>query len=116
MLGVILDNYSIKEQFLRLAVIEQKKYKEIAKVLCVERKQLSKWWDELKDERKKITEIRKLWVRKRFTKIQFPDFYDWYIGQNQRCYYCGITVEEIERLLANKKNKNQKASNSWEAA
>lgn len=98
-----MDNESIKNQFLRLAVIEQKKYEEIAKMLGVERKQLSKWWDELKNEREEITEIRKLWGRKKFTKIQFPDFYDWYIGQNQRCYYCGITEEEIKILIANNK-------------
>ena len=66
----------MKKQFLRLAVIEQKKYEEIIKILGVERRPLSKWWDELKNEREEITEIRRLWVRKKFTKIQFPDFYD----------------------------------------
>jgi len=98
-----LDNDLIKKQFLRLAVIEQKKYEEIAKELGVERKQLSKWWDELKNERDEITEIRKLWARKKFTRLQFPDFYDWYIAQKQKCYYCGITEEEIRKLIDNKK-------------
>ena len=98
-----MDNDSIKKRFLRLAVIEQKKYEDITKTLGVERKQLSKWWDELKNEREAITEIRRLWVRKKITKIQFPDFYDWYVGQAQKCYYCGITEEEIKNLVDSNK-------------
>ena len=40
-----------KQLFIRFEVVEQKLYKDIAKELSVEEKQLSKWWEETKSER-----------------------------------------------------------------
>lgn len=87
-----------KQQFLRLAVIEQIKYKDIAKELNVEEKQLSIWWEETKSERKEINKIRQLWTRKKFSKLPFPKFYDWYNKLEKKCYYCGISEVDIKRL------------------
>lgn len=92
-----MDNKN--QRFLRLAVIEQKKYKDIAKELNVEEKQLYKWWDETKTERNEINKIKQLWTRKKFSKLQFPEFYDWYNELDPKCYYCGITEEKIDRLI-----------------
>lgn len=91
-----------KKRFIQLAVVEQKLYKDIAKELNVEEKQLSKWWEETKSERKEINKIRQLWTRKKFSKLQFPEFYNWYNALGKKCYYCGITEENIKRLIDNK--------------
>lgn len=88
-----------KQQFFRLAVIEQEKYAEIADKLGVDLKQLSKWWDELRTERDEVHKIRQLWSRKMFSTLKFPEFYDWYKKLDKRCYYCGIAEEEIGLLL-----------------
>ena len=59
-----------KQRFRRLAVIEQKKYKDIAKELNVEEAQLSRWWDEIKTEREEINKVRQLWTRKNFSSLK----------------------------------------------
>ena len=91
-----------KQRFVKLAVIKQKKYKDIAKELNVEEKQLSKWWEETKSEREEINKIRQLWTRKNFSKLSFPEFYDWYEKLDKKCYYCGITEEKIDKLKKKK--------------
>lgn len=98
-----MENNTQKEEFLRLAVIQQKKYKDIAKKLDVEMTQLSKWWDELKPERDEINKVRQIWARKEFTTLKFPKFYDWFKKLDNRCYYCKITEEEIKALIDNGK-------------
>ena len=59
-----------KQRFRRIAVIEQKKYKDIAIELNVELKQLSKWWDEFVKERDEINKVRQLWTRKNFSSLK----------------------------------------------
>lgn len=40
-----------QKKFLILTVIDQKTYSEISKEMNIDQKTLSKWWDELKDNR-----------------------------------------------------------------
>ncbi len=53
-----------QQTFLRLAVIEQKKYGDIEQEMGVDRAQLPKWWDELKDEREQLSKIRQIWTKR----------------------------------------------------
>ncbi len=88
-----------KMEFLYLSTVKQMSYNEISENLGVEKTQLSKWWEELKVERGKISKIRILYNRKKFKKLTFPEFYDWYQSQKKQCYYCGLTENEIKKLI-----------------
>lgn len=87
-----------KNKFLRLAVLEQKKYNDIEKIMSVERKQLTLWWEEFKEEREELSKIRKLW-KKKCKDIQFKEFHKWYKSTDRRCHYCKITEEQIFKLI-----------------
>ncbi|MBL7113797.1 MAG: hypothetical protein ISS19_17800 [Bacteroidales bacterium] len=97
-----------KIEFLHMSVIRQMKYDEISQKLGVNRKQLSEWWEELKEERKKISEVRTLFNRKKFQKVSFPEFYDWYQNQRNQCHYCGLTQGEIDILIKDEKIKTRR--------
>ncbi len=51
---------NIKEKFLQLAVVKQMKYEDIEEELGILRAEFSPWWNELKEERLVLTEIRDL--------------------------------------------------------
>lgn len=51
--------------FLHLCIVEQVDYKSIAQKLNVPKSTLTKWYEELKEERVKISGIRSLWTRKK---------------------------------------------------
>lgn len=89
-----------QKTFLQLAVVEQKKYADIEKEMGVERSQLTKWWDELKDDREQLSKIRKLWTKKCAT-IDFWEFHKWYTTTDRKCYYCNITEQQIKILDEN---------------
>jgi hypothetical protein len=95
--------------FIRLAMVEQKTYDEIAGELGVDRRELSEWWEECPEERKHIEWIRNLYNRKNFTKRTFPDFYDWYVKKEKKCFYCGIKEDEIAKLI----NENSIYMMNW---
>lgn len=86
-----------QHEFLKLAVVEQKLYSEIETILGVERKILSQWWEELKPEREELSAIAQIW-RKKCPKIEFEDFHKWYTTTDKKCFYCNITVEQIDEL------------------
>lgn len=92
----------LKDQFLELAVIQQKKYDEIAELLKVDKSVLSKMWDEYKTEREYLASIRKIWQNK-FEDVQFHDFKNWYENTPHKCHYCDITEAEINQLLQSNK-------------
>ena len=96
-----------ERMFLNYAVVEQMKYAEIEECLGVERKQLTLWWDNLKEERDKLSNIRKTWVKK-FKKVSFWKFHDWYVGLDRKCFYCNITESEIEELLEGEQLKTKR--------
>ncbi len=106
----------LQEKYLELAVIEQKKFDEIAHILQIDRKEVSRLWDELKEPREKLSELRKLWKSKfkeNKDTSSFWDFNDWYEKTEQKCFYCGITEEQIRKLfdsgkLYTKRNRGRK--------
>jgi 5-methylcytosine-specific restriction endonuclease McrA len=93
---------NIEKEFLNLAVIKQVKYKEIEKILGVNGKQLTQWWEELKTEREELSKIRIIW-KKKFVNTEYWDFHKWYTETQRKCTYCQITEPEIKKLIeANK--------------
>jgi 5-methylcytosine-specific restriction endonuclease McrA len=90
----------LQKEFLRLHVILQLKYPEISERLKVKRSELTEWYEKLRPEREEIAKIRNVWSRKKITS-DFEPFYNWYIGQEKKCAYCGITEAEINALIAN---------------
>lgn len=89
-----------QKEFLHLCVVEQTNYKTIAQKLNVPKSTLTQWYEELKEDRLKIAEIRNLWTRKKI-KMPFGDFYKWYLSHERKCFYCDITEQEIKELLDN---------------
>ena len=87
-----------QKEFLHLCIVEQTPYKTIAEKLNVPKTTLTTWYEELKDERLKIAEIRNLWTRKKI-KLPFSDFYRWHLSHEKKCIYCEITEQEIKQLL-----------------
>ena len=98
---------NLKTEFLRLAVVELKKYSEIEKILKTDRKTLSKLWSKYKNDREYLSNLRKIWKSK-FKETKTTDsfwaFKKWYEGTEKKCIYCGIKEERITELY----NKNGK--------
>ncbi len=87
-----------EKSFLDLAVVKQMKYADIEKELGVDRKQVSKWWDDFKITREEISNIRKIW-RKKFKDTDFWVFHKRFVEMERKCCYCGITEVEIKHLI-----------------
>lgn len=97
-----------QKDFLSRAIIKQEKYETISKEMKVDRKELSKWWDELKEEREQLSAIRRLWRTKINSSGEidesFESFRKWYLTTERQCHYCEITEEQINQLW--KKDSN----------
>ncbi len=87
-----------QQEFLRLCIIEQEKYKDIAVKLNVPNSTLTQWYEELKEERQAIADIRNLYTRKKIN-LPFSEFYSWYIAPERKCHYCDITESQIKMML-----------------
>lgn len=87
----------LQKKFLRLAVIEQLTYDQIETILSINRKTFSSWWNEFKEERLRLVEIRDLW-KKKCPEINFDEFADWYNKATKKCFYCKIRPDEIDDL------------------
>lgn len=87
-----------QKEFLHLCIVEQIAYKTIAQRLNVPNSTLTIWYEEFKEYRLKIAEIRNLYTRKKI-KMPFSDFYTWYLSHERKCFYCDITEQEIKTLL-----------------
>lgn len=106
----------IQEEYLNLAVIEQKKFDDISKILKIERELVPLWWDELKIEREYLSVLRKIWKAKFDHTDKFESFWEfknWHEQTDKRCHYCGVTQYQIEklwqkRLLYTKRNRGRK--------
>ena len=83
-----------QKQFLQYAIVEQKKYDEISRLMKVDRKTLSAWWTELEPVREELSALRKLWKLKCKT-LDFTAFKSWYDQAEKKCHYCGITAPQI---------------------
>lgn len=88
-----------QKEFLHLCIVEQVSYKNIAQQLNLPNATLTIWYEELKQERLVISAIRSLWLRKSIS-LPFIDFYNWYLTQERKCFYCDITEAEIELLIS----------------
>jgi len=86
-----------KQDFLHYAVVKQLKYEEIETKLGLNRKTLTLWWDELKEEREHLSKIRMKWKDK-CSEIDFYDFKEWFEKADKKCFYCEITEKEIQQL------------------
>lgn len=84
-------------EFLRLAVVQGKKYDEIQEILEINRTEFASWWDELKTERETLTIIRDKWKAK-CPELDFEIFENWFTNAERKCFYCEITEAEIEQL------------------
>lgn len=106
----------LQDEYLKLAVVEQKKFDEIAQILQIDRKRVSELWGELKEPREKLSELRKIWKSKfKETKNteSFWKFKEWYEKTERKCFYCGITENQISELfnkgeLYTKRNRGRK--------
>jgi 5-methylcytosine-specific restriction endonuclease McrA len=86
-----------QKEFLYLAVIKKLTYDEIQIKLGIDRSIFSPWWNELKEKREYLVQIRDLW-HKKCPQIEFFDFKEWYESKERKCFYCNITEPEIEKL------------------
>jgi predicted DNA-binding protein YlxM (UPF0122 family) len=87
-----------QQEFLRLYTICELKYDEISERLDVPKTTISVWFEELKSEREQILKIKTIWRNKKITK-DFEHFYNWYLALERKCTYCGISEDEIGKLL-----------------
>ena len=96
----------LQKEFLKLAVVQQYSYDEIETILNIPRKELSLWWNNLKDTREKLSKIRRIWLSKNptidLTKEEqcnkFYDFKNWFELSKKECYYCHISEKELKVL------------------
>lgn len=88
--------------FLQKAIIESKKYSEIAAETDIKHEEMSRWWSELKEEREELAKIRQIWLRKCPT-TDYWAFHNWHTQTERKCHYCGITEEEIQKLITENK-------------
>ena len=51
-------------KYLKLAVIEQLKFDEISKILGIDRIEVSKLWEKLKEQREYLSDLRRIWKSK----------------------------------------------------
>ena len=84
-------------EFLKLSVIEGKKYEDIQEILGIDRKEFAPWWNEFKTEREDLAVIRDKWKAK-CPKIPFEVFKNWFTTAKRKCFYCEITENEIKQL------------------
>jgi len=93
-------------KYLKLAVIEQKKFDEICMILGIDRTEVSKYWGELKDQREYLSGLRNIWKTKfenTETTESFWEFKKWHETSEKKCFYCGITEIQINELFQKKK-------------
>lgn len=86
-----------QRKFLHLALLEGKTYAQIEKILGIPRKEFAPWWEELKEERLKITQIRSIWKQK-CHELTYEEFSTWYQQAEKRCFYCGLDDEKTSQL------------------
>ncbi len=87
-----------QQEFLRLYIVRQQSYNAVSEQMNLPRETLLNWYEELEEEREKITKIRNKWARNKILPV-FEDYYQWYLDQESKCDYCGITESEIEGLM-----------------
>ena len=83
--------------YLRLVFIEGKNHEVAARLMGVQKRELSGWWEALSEERKRLQPIRDLWARK-CRDVAYEEFEAAYLNTTPHCHYCGITTDQIQQL------------------
>jgi 5-methylcytosine-specific restriction endonuclease McrA len=94
-----------QKRFIELHYFEKKKYPEIERIMGLSRETIHKLVDDkVKEVIEDIQKIRSKFTEKR--KIGFNNdfkaFYEWYISQEQKCGYCGISQDELYEIFKEK--------------
>ena len=100
-----------QEEFLKLHLFDDKKYKEIAEMLDVSVEILRTWWEELAEERAIINRAKQ-YFNSRKGKDEFKSiedqgrykFFQWYKKQKKVCYYCRSEEYKLSELFGDEKN------------
>ena len=95
-----------KKEFLIQHLTEGKSYQIISDESDVSRSLLTKWWNEGLKIREEIKRANQLFnARKgktdfeKFEKLGKRWFYEWYVKQPKKCYYCGIEEEKLQKIF-----------------
>ena len=83
--------------FLRLKIVEGKKYDEIQEILDKSRKTLRSWWKDLKTDRKALRLVVNKW-KKKCSEIEFEKFENWFKNTPRECHYCKLTESKTKQL------------------
>jgi len=90
-----------QQQFLERCIFDQKKFEEIAQEMNLPPKTVSQWYVDLKDEREKMAGVRKIWLRKN-KPGELKAFYNWYLSHERKCVYCGVTEDQLQKMISDK--------------
>ena len=83
--------------FLRLKIVEGKKYDEIQEILDKSRKTLGFWWKDLKAESNALRIVVDKW-KKKCPEIDFDKFENWFENTIRECHYCKVTESKTNQL------------------
>jgi hypothetical protein len=98
------DLDKLEQSFIDTVYIQCKTFAEAEKLLGVERTKIRQLNRDLEPHWRPITKIRDKWKLKKIGG-NFWDFCNWYKTAEQRCHYCGITQEQIDKLHLGLNNK-----------
>lgn len=90
-----------ERQVINLVHVEMKIYDEVAEILKIDRKEISKIDNELDSEWRPISKLVSKWKIKTKKVEGFWDFYHWHQTAHKKCHYCGITSEKIKIIIKN---------------
>jgi len=89
----------MEKTFIQLYSFEQKKYSEIEIEMKINRKEVQSLYSNTRMQTEEIQNIRNKFSDKRKEGFSdFKEFYFWYIKQDQKCGYCGISQNELYYL------------------
>jgi hypothetical protein len=103
-----------QEQFIWLAYGEGKSYAEIAKLLELDRKEITNWENDKKatdfnNLKRKVSTMRKTFISKGF-KCEFSLYKNRMdeMEKDKKCTYCGITESDLNQLWEIERKKGKK--------
>lgn len=87
----------LEQNFIDLAYVKNVPFLVISELLGIDRKTVSQLNKDLRETWKPITYFVRKWKTKNIGG-NFWDFYAWHISSEKKCFYCGITEDQIEAL------------------
>jgi hypothetical protein len=91
-----IDRTNKAVQFIELNMVDGKSFAQCEKELGITTEVRKRWYDEQVPLRDFINKLKRKW-RNHARDVSFKDFYEALAG-DQRCHYCGITQDEIDRM------------------